>query len=607
MHLAGTLSLSSAQATSAGKKSTNDDSYGLYVPEDSSLLATKGAAAIICDGVSAAEAGREAAEICARGFLDDYFGTPEQWSVETSAQKVLAALNRWLYGQGRRYQDAQRGYVCTLSACVLKSHTLHLFHVGDSRIYRLRSGQLTQLTCDHKLQVSGTTAYLSRAMGLDVSLTVDHRTLSAEPGDVYLMTTDGIHDFVSHADLWQAFAQRTTAAELQHAADALVALALAQGSDDNLTCQVFRIDALAPADSGSMQQALHALPFPPSLRVGSVLDGYKILSELHASPRSQVYLVRDTASSERYVMKTPSPNFDDDDAYIERFVLEQWIGSRVHSPHVARMLSPTRAPTCLYHLQEYVEGETLSQFMQRVTPREIRQALELVDQIARGLMALHRKETLHRDLKPDNVMIGKDGVVRLIDFGSCHVAGLGEIDAPIVRELVLGTATYAAPEALDGSGATVQADLFSLGVLAYELLTGALPYGDRVDEVRSAAQYARLRYTPAYHHNPLVPAWMDAALRKAVQVDARLRYRELSELVHDLTHPNPDFAALSPMPLVHKSPVRFWRTLTLCLALLEMGTVYYFAAQRTPRLDVDWKAVAPQGVSHGRIGTLPAR
>ncbi|MFM2416389.1 MAG: hypothetical protein RL385_1112 [Pseudomonadota bacterium] len=603
MHLAGTLSLSSAQVSSAGKKGTNEDSFGLYIPEDAGLLATKGAAAIICDGVSAAEAGREAAELCARGFLDDYFGTPEQWSVETSAQKVLSALNRWLYGQGRRYQDAQRGYVCTLSACVLKSHTLHVFHVGDSRIYRLRAAQLTQLTSDHKLQVNGTTAYLSRAMGLDVNLTVDHRKLHAERGDLYIMTTDGIHDFVSHGDLSSAFSQATTIVELQQAAAAIVALALAQGSDDNLTCQVFRVDALTPADSASVQQALQALPFPPGLQVGSVLDGYEVLAELHASPRSQVYLVRDTAIGAHYVMKTPSPNFDDDDAYIERFVLEQWIGSRVHSPHVARMVSPPRAPSCLYHLQEFVEGETLSQFMRSVTPREVRKAVELVDQIARGLMALHRKETLHRDLKPDNIMLGCDGAVRLIDFGSCHVAGLSEIDAPIARDAVLGTATYAAPEALDGGDATVQADLFSLGVVAYELLTGSLPYGDGVDEVRSAANYARLRYTPAYHHNPLVPAWMDAALRKAVQVDPRLRYRELSEFVHDLARPNPDFVGLSPMPLVDKSPVRFWRTLALCLALAELGTVYYFSVLRGPPAQQQKSPNTGQGISRGRAGT----
>jgi serine/threonine protein phosphatase PrpC len=116
------MQLATAQASAAGKKPVNEDSMGLYVPEGAALT-HKGAALVIADGVSAAEAGREAAEICVQTFLDDYFGTPDAWSVETSAERVLTAINRWLYGRSSALEDTRRGYVSTLSALILKSHT----------------------------------------------------------------------------------------------------------------------------------------------------------------------------------------------------------------------------------------------------------------------------------------------------------------------------------------------------------------------------------------------------------------------------------------------------------------------------------------------------
>jgi serine/threonine protein phosphatase PrpC len=116
-HLKGNLTFSIGQHSSAGRKSDNEDAIGIRIPEGT-LLSTKGAAAIIADGVSAAEAGKEASETCVRNFLVDYFSTPETWTVKKSTSQVLIALNRWLYSRGRSFQDAQKGYVSTFS-CVI--------------------------------------------------------------------------------------------------------------------------------------------------------------------------------------------------------------------------------------------------------------------------------------------------------------------------------------------------------------------------------------------------------------------------------------------------------------------------------------------------------
>src|SRR5690606_25041406 len=116
-------------------------------------------------------------------FLTDYFSTPESWSVKHSAQQVLTALNRWLYSRGQGFHDNRRGYITTMSTVVFKSHTAHVFHVGDSRVYRLRDGVLEQLTQDHSTRVSDDHAYLVRAMGLDVRLDVDYQVFPLQTGD----------------------------------------------------------------------------------------------------------------------------------------------------------------------------------------------------------------------------------------------------------------------------------------------------------------------------------------------------------------------------------------------------------------------------------------
>src|SRR5688572_6045335 len=130
------LIVSAGQSSLAGRKAVNEDCCGIRIP-DNYLLQTKGIAAIIADGVSSAAAGREASETCVHSFLQDYYSTPESWSTKTSVQKVLGALNRWLYGRSIRQHSTDLGFITTLSALIIKSATAYIFHVGDTRIYRL--------------------------------------------------------------------------------------------------------------------------------------------------------------------------------------------------------------------------------------------------------------------------------------------------------------------------------------------------------------------------------------------------------------------------------------------------------------------------------------
>jgi len=295
LHLSSQMSFAIGQASQKGRKDANEDSIGIRIPEGS-LLTTKGVVAAIADGVSAAEAGKEASELSVRNFLYDYYCTPESWSVKQSAQKVLTALNHWLYGQGQGYSNTQKGFVTTFSIAVFKSRTAHLFHVGDTRIFRIRGSEIEQLTRDHATRISENQTYLTRAMGLDVKVDIDHTTVELEIGDIFLLTTDGIHDYVDKSVLYYLVKNN---ANYEDACQQLISQAYNNNSPDNLSCQILRIEQLPNKNGEDVYSQLTELAFPPDLNIGMVLDGYLVTDIIHQSSRSQLYRVLDKESGER--------------------------------------------------------------------------------------------------------------------------------------------------------------------------------------------------------------------------------------------------------------------------------------------------------------------
>jgi hypothetical protein len=462
--------------------------------------------------------------------------------------------------------------VSTLSALVLKSTTAHLFHVGDCRIYRQRSGEFEQVTTDHKTWISAEKNYLSRAMGADLRLEIDYRKLALAERDLYLLTTDGVHEYLDGKEMARLLSEN--GANLDKAAERIARAALAKQSPDNVTCQIVRVDHLPTQEADDVYHELTELPFPPELAPGMVIDGYRIVREIHASRRTQLYLAIDTATEDPVAIKTPSVNYEDDPVYIERFILEEWIGRRIDNPHVVQVYPPTRRRRFLYHVTEYLDGVSLRQWMREHPERDLEQVRGLLDQIAKGLRAFHRLEMLHQDLKPENIMIDRLGNVKLVDLGSTRVAGMSEITTPIEQLKVLGTKNYCAPEYVRNELGTNASDLYSLGVIAYELLTGELPYGELRTPWPTAKAFANLRYRPATDHDPGIPLWVDGALRKAVHLDPKQRYEALSEFLHDLRHPNPARVRADYRPLIERNPIAFWRGLAILLLLINLLLCY---------------------------------
>jgi serine/threonine protein phosphatase PrpC len=562
--MARELAISIGQYSDKGRKDTNQDFHGVLIPTEPTL-SLKGIAVALADGISSSEVGHVAAESAVKSFLTDYYCTSESWSVKTSAQRVIAATNSWLHSQTRRSRfadDRDKGYVCTLTVLVLKSTTAHIFHVGDARLSRVTGQTLEQLTEDHRVVISSQQIYLGRALGMAPQIEIDYRAVALQTGDVFVLATDGVAEFVGARFVVDTIA--AGAANLDGAAAAIAAEALRRGSPDNLTVQIVRIDALPDAGAGDLAGRAVDLPLPPLLAPRMLFDGYRIVRELHASARSHIYLAIEPGTDALVALKIPSIDLRDDPAYLKRFVMEEWVARRIDSAHVLRPRPQAGQRNFLYVVTEYVEGQTLGQWMID-NPRPALAAVRgLVDQIARGLQAFHRREMLHQDLRPDNIMIDTTRTVKIIDFGATRVAGVAE--AAPDRGEILGTVQYTAPEYFSGEPPTTAADIFSLGVITYQMLTGRLPYGAQMATARTAAQRRRAVYRSACEGDGDCPAWLDAALRKAVHPDPRQRYAELSEFIHDLHHPNPALPGLAPVPLIERNPLLFWKSATFLLA-----------------------------------------
>ncbi len=563
------LQVSIGQHSDKGKKPINQDFHGAYIPKEPQLT-TKGIALALADGISSSDVSQVASESAVTGFLDDYYCTSEAWSVHKSAQQIILAMNSWLHAQTKQsqycYEAKDRGYVCTFSALILKSTTAYLFHVGDTRIYHLHNASLEQLTEDHRVPVSQDKSYLSRALGIDLHLEIDHQSIPLAENDIFILATDGIYEFVSGSFITQTIEEYNT--DLDKAAEVILNHALEQGSDDNLTIQIVRIDKLPLQEAKEVYQQLTSLPFPPELEARTEFDGYEVVRKIHASSRSHVYLVKDTESQEPAIIKTPSIDLRGDAAYLERFLLEEWIARRINNPHVLKPCPQNRAHNYLYVATEFIDGQTLTQWMVDHPKPSMEEVRNIIEQIAKGLQAFHRLEMLHQDLRPENIMIDKTGTVKIIDFGATHVAGILEITNPILQQNILGTAQYTAPEYFLGEPGTSRSDMYSLAVITYQMLSGRFPYGTEVAKSRTKNAQKKLAYQSVLDDDREIPMWVDDAIRKAVRPDPYQRYDEITEFMFDLRHPNQKFLNKTRPPLIERSPVLFWKSVSLILALI---------------------------------------
>lgn len=560
------LSVSIGSATDKGIKSINQDYIGYRVPKEP-LLSTKGIVLAMADGISSSQVSQIASETAVSNFLSDYYCTADTWSVKSAGQTVLKSINSWLHAQTldspNRF-DKNKGYVCTFTALVLKSNTAHIFHSGDSRIYRLVGSSLEQLTEDHRLHVSDDVSYLTRALGIDKTLPIDYSSLSIEKDDLFMLATDGVFEFIDERRISTIVNNKET---LEEAAEDIIVEAMAAGSDDNLSIQLVRINSTSDYQLDEVHQ-LTQLPMPPHLAPRMHFDGYEILRELYISSRSHVFLAKDLTSHAYVVIKIPSIDMRSDEQYLEHFMLEQWVAKRINNPHVAKAITPNRKQNFVYLVSEYIDGISLNQWMIDNPNPSLEQVRIIIEQVVKGVQAFHRQEMIHQDLRPQNIMIDSDNTVKIIDFGSTYIAGVSYMEH---EQVLRGTMRYSAPEYFLGDWGSAASDIYSIAVITYQMLSGQFPYKADIAQSRSLSAQRKLPYRSIINSDSELPLWVDDTLQRALQIEAKNRYKVLSEFMYDLRHPSKQFLAKARAPLIERQPVVFWQGMSVLLLCIIVG------------------------------------
>lgn len=576
------LQLTFGGYSSAGQKSENQDAFAAWQPT-AGQVRYKGIGCCIADGVSCSENAQQASATSVTHFLNDYYSTPDSWDVKTAAGKVLSALNSWLYHQGQQASAQHNALVTTFSGLIFKSNTFHLFHAGDSRVYRLRNGTFECLTRDHTQRVGKDKEYLSRALGMDTRLEVDYISDELAAGDVFLCTTDGVHGYLVDKALqglltetlpqWSEGADNASIqqTQLERCAEALVNQALANGSDDNLTALIINITQVPEKSIEETHKQLTARMIPPVLEIGQRIDQCEVEKVIYSGTRSHLYRVKNQRDGKRYVLKAPSLNFEEDLVYLEGFIREQWIGSRIDHPNIMRIEPPLEGGRFLYHLCEYIDGQSLRQWMDDHPSPSLKDVREIIEQVIHGLRALQRQGMVHRDIKPENVMLTPEGGIKIIDFGTMYVKGLAEVGSAVEEDIPVGSVNYIAPEYVVDGVADYRADLFSTGVMVYEMLCGEQPFQMEKVQRRGAKSINEWHYQSIREHRQDIPKWLDLALETACHPDMTERHQAYSEFWQDICRPNPTLMRrFEEKPLLERAGVNFWKAAALTLGALAV-------------------------------------
>jgi hypothetical protein len=449
---------------------------------------------------------------------------------------------------------------CTFTALVLRGRVAHLLHVGDTRAYRMSGSRLTCLTTDHVRQEGeGRSHTLTRALGVEAEVRLDYATQPVALHDRFLLCSDGVHGFLTEPSLAEILRERSAP---DGTARALVAAALAAGSTDNCTALVLDVVALPATGSADISAAIMRLPIIPVPVAGESIDGFVLKALISDGRYSRLLGAEDEVEGGSVALKFPKPQIASVDAYHAAFVREAWVGARVHNPGIGRVIElPPGRQTCLYTVMPLYQGELLERRLSRSPSLGLEEGRNITITLARAVAALHRAGIVHRDIKPDNVILEGGGSLKLIDLGVVRVPGLEEFPP----EHIPGTLAYMAPEMSEGEPGNEATDIYALGVTMFRAFTGEYPYAN-ADAVSPPRRSRPLDFSTL---RPDLPAWLKAALERAIATDPARRYRDMGEFALEMeAGPTRAPGGLGrPRTLYERAPVRVWQGIAAVLAI----------------------------------------
>jgi serine/threonine protein phosphatase PrpC len=566
------LNIATGFATDIGKRDDNQDFAALVLDDGPRYHGVVGA---LADGMGGRKGGRVAAELAVRSFIDDYLGQSDLLSPRKTAARALESINYWLHREAQKNEDLA-GMACAFTGIVLKGQTLYSFHVGDTRLYRLREGQLEQLTRDHKPDGAAEgSPYLSRAVGMDESIRIEYGAHDLHPHDRLMLCSDGVYAHANAQALGVLLDQRLSAEET---ARQLVGLAVAHGNDDNATAMVIDVIDLPPATFEDLDATIARLPMIEPPGAGAIIDGFRLERVLADGAYSRVFRARDIRDSRLplVLIKFPKPDtIGAEKAARSAFMRESWVASRVQHLWIGSVL--TLAPgrqSCLYIAQPYYAGETLERRLKRLPRVSLDEGVGVATKLAKAIGSLHNAGIIHRDIKPENIILLPDGGLKLIDLGVAFIPGLDKIDSVFVP----GTPSYKAPEQFAAPrGSTARhgdqrTDIFALGVTLYRMFTGGdYPFGEIAPG--ETPKFSKPASLTAKRRD--LPEWLNSLILQALAPNPDDRFQDGFEMAFKLETgqhgAEPDF--FRKHSFLGRNQVPIWRAVSVVLGLIIAGLV----------------------------------
>jgi serine/threonine protein phosphatase PrpC len=574
----------------------NEDCVANWEPRDQSDWRNRGAVVVLADGVGGQDRGEVASKSACDAAIKTFLEAKPLITPTQVLFQMFTAANISVYDQNVRGNGTGK-MATTLTISLFRHNEVNIGHVGDCRVYVIQQGRIRRVTNDHsyagvqlKLGLitvdeavnSEMRSVLTRSVGQEPTIRVDYHTVTVNRGDYIIQLCDGMWAKLNDGEIYDVVSKQTP----QDACKALMNLAERRNADDNLSIQVVQVQAIerlsyyrglptfqkeSPAVMGS------------ELEVGQTLDGrYRITDLISRSGMASIFKAIDETTGSVVALKVPFMQFESDPGFYQRFQREQAIGKALQHPYILRYLDdPALNKSRPYIVMEYLEGQTLGHLMNSIRPMPEPDALKIGSRICEALHYMHEHEVVHRDLKPDNIMICNDGSIRIMDFGIAKFEGQRRLTFGGFTP-AMGTPDYMAPEQVKGKRGDARTDIYSLGAILYEMLTGSTPFEGANPFIIMNSRLSGDPVAPR-KKNPKISPQVEEIILHAMARNPQERYATALDLKQDLDEPQKVQVTGRADRLVEPSPIsgkaRMYRVYAMCvlIPIIIVCAAWFFA------------------------------
>jgi serine/threonine-protein kinase len=528
------------QISSAGAvRDHNEDFLLFWEPEDFTLRQKLGSLAILADGVG----GEGNGDVASRLAVE----TASAMFQESKPEQTVTATVRGMFDSAaaRVFQAAQHNgrMATTLLASVFRYDKVTIAHVGDSRAYLIRAGKIKRLTTDHsytslqvklglllerKAMTSEHRSTLTRSIGYEPMCHYDITTVPLQKSDVILHCSDGLYGYLLDDEILDAVVKYHPG----EACKRLIALAEKRQVSDNVSVQIIQVwDVDQPQGSAPASIKTQG-PAGRDPAVGDLLDNrFEITDVIAKSGMASLFKANDRKTGAEVAVKVPYLQIESDPAGFDRFRREEEIGLQLDHPHILKFIR-VENKSRPYLVMEYLSGQTLSELLKNVKPLPEPDAVKIASRICEALEYMHKSGVVHRDLKPQNIMLCNDGTIRIMDFGIARSQSSRRLTF-VGFTPAMGTPDYMAPEQVRGSRGDQRTDIYSLGAILYEMTTGEPPFGGDSAYVIMNARVTGDPQAPRKLNHKLTPV-LEEIILHAMERDPKRRYQTAGEMKAEL-------------------------------------------------------------------------